>query len=450
MEPLKGKTAGSSSPDPVCTKQQRIAELAKIRPPMVLTTLAHHLDLDWLREAYSRTRKDGAVGVDGQTATEYAANLEENLQLLLNRAKSGLYRAPPVRRTYIPKGSGKETRPLGIPTFEDKVLQRAVLMLLEPVYEQDFLDCSYGFRPHRNAHQAVKAVWQATMGVRGGWVLEMDIRKFFDRLVHQHLVEILRQRVRDGVVLRLISKWLHAGVLEEGRVTHPETGSPQGGVISPMLANVYLHEVLDTWFEQAVRPRMRGRSRLIRYADDAVLIFEREDDARRVLEVLPKRFEKYGLTLHPDKTRLVRFQIPRGSKRDQDGTGPGTFDFLGFTHFWATSWKGGWVVKQKTAADRFTRAVRALSTWCRKHRHLRLGVQWQTLCQKLRGHYAYYGIIGNARSIGWFRHEAERIWHRWLSRRSSKAGIPWDRFKSVLVHFPLPPAVRPRNVPFPV
>ena len=409
MEPLKGKTAGSSSSDPVSTKQQRIAELAKIRPAMVLTTLAHHMDLDWLREAYCRTRKDGATGVDGQTAAEYAANLEENLQSLLNRAKSGLYKAPPVRRTYIPKGTGKETRPLGIPTFEDKVLQRAVVMLLEPIYEQDFLDCSYGFRPRRSAHQAVQAVWQATMDRRGGWVLEIDIRKFFDRLVHKHLREILCQRVRDGVVLRLIGKWLHAGVLEEGQVTYPETGSPQGGVISPMLANVYLHEVLDTWFEQAVQPRMRGRARLIRYADDAVMVFEREDDARRVLEVLPKRFEKYGLTLHPDKTRLIRFQAPIGKGRDKDGSGPGTFDFLGFTHFWAKSWKSGWVVKRKTAKDRFTRALRALSMWCRKHRHLRLGVQWQTLCQKLRGHYAYYGIIGNTRSIGWFRHEAERI-----------------------------------------
>lgn len=449
MEPLKGKTAGSSSPDPVCTKQQRIAELAKIRPAMVLTTLAHQMDLEWLREAYSRTRKDGAVGVDGRTATEYAASLEGNLQSLLNRAKNGLYQAPPVRRVYIPKGTGRETRPLGIPTFEDKVLQRAVLMLLEPVYEQDFLDCSYGFRPGRSAHQAVQAVWRATMDMRGGWVLEIDIRKFFDRLDHRHLREILRQRVRDGVVLRLISKWLHAGVLEEGRILHPETGSPQGGVISPLLANVYLHEVLDTWFQQTVQPRMKGRSRLIRYADDAVLAFERKDDARRVLEVLPKRFEKYGLTLHPDKTRLVHFRAPTGSDRDEDGPGPGTFDFLGFTHFWTKSWKGDWVVKQKTARDRFTRALVALSAWCRKHRHLQLGLQWLTLCQKLRGHYAYYGIIGNTRSIGWLRHEAERIWRGWLNRRSRKARIPWDRFQSVLAHYALPPVVGPRCVPAP-
>ena len=246
--------------------------------------------------------------MDGQTAADYAADLEGNLRSLLDRAKSGRYQAPPVRRVHIPKGTGSETRPIGIPTFEDKVLQRAVVMVLEAVYEQDFLDCSYGFRPGRSAHQALDALWHRLMEVRGGWVLEIDIRKFFDALDHRHLRAILRRRVRDGVLLRLIGKWLKAGVLEDGCVTHPESGSPQGGVISPVLANAYLHEVLDTWFEQTVKPRLKGRASLIRYADDAVLVFEVEGDARRVLDVLPKRFGKYGLTLHPEKTRLVPFQ----------------------------------------------------------------------------------------------------------------------------------------------
>jgi group II intron reverse transcriptase/maturase len=224
MDPSKGKTAESLGSGPVCTKQRRIAELAKKSPTMVLTTLAHHMDVEWLGEAYDRTRKDGAVGVDGQTAADYEANLEENLGSLLERAKSGLYRAPPVRRVHIPKGDGKETRPLGIPTFEDKVLQRAVVMLLEPIYEQDFRDCSYGFRPGRSAHQALGALWRETMGMGGGWVIDLDIRKYFDSLGHGHLKTILRQRVNDGVVLRLISKWLHAGVLEDGRLTHSERG----------------------------------------------------------------------------------------------------------------------------------------------------------------------------------------------------------------------------------
>src|SRR4051812_13158471 len=231
-------------------------------------------------------------------------------------------------------GSSSPNSPHEPPTFEDKVLQRAVVMVLESVYEQDFLDCSYGFRPGRSAHQALDALWHRLMEVRGGWVLEIDIRKFFDALDHRHLHAILRQRVRDGVLLRLIGKWLNAGVLEDGCVTHPETGSPQGGVVSPVLANAYLHEVLDTWFEDTVKPRLEGRAYLIRYADDAVLVFERESDARRVLDVLPKRFGKYGLTLHPEKTRLVPFQglRPGAPPRPRDGR-PGTFDFLGFTHY---------------------------------------------------------------------------------------------------------------------
>src|SRR3954467_7397536 len=308
MRPVEGKMPGTPSPDPISTRRRRIAELARQSPQAAFTTLAHHIDTDWLFEAYRRTRKDGAVGVDGQTATGYAEDLEGNLRSLLGRAKSGRYQAPPVRRVHIPKGTGSETRPLGIPTFEDKILQRAVAMVLEPVYEQDFLDGSYGFRPGRSAHQALEALWHRLMEVRGGGVLEIDTRKFFDALDHRHLREIRRRRVRDGVLLRLIGKWLNAGVLEEGCVTHPESGSPQGGVISPLLPNAYLHGVLDTWFAQTVKPRLKGRAYLIRYADDAVLVFERESDARRVMDVLPQRFGKYGLTLHPEKTRLVPFQ----------------------------------------------------------------------------------------------------------------------------------------------
>jgi RNA-directed DNA polymerase len=441
MEPLKGKTAESLGSETVCTKQQRIAELAKGSPQMVLTTLAHHMDLAWLREAFERTRRDGATGVDGQTGADYAANLEEHLHSLLERAKSGLYKAPPVRRVHIPKGTGNETRPLGIPTFEDKVLQRAVVMLLEPVYEQDFLSCSYGFRPGRSAHQALEALRTATMRQRS-WVLEIDIRKFFDQLDHKHLREILSRRVRDGVVLRLIGKWLHAGVLEKGCITRSETGSPQGGVISPLLANVYLHEVLDTWFERMAKPCLRGAAHLVRYADDAVLVFEHEHDARRVLEVLPKRFAKFGLTLHQDKTRLIRFSPPRADHRDDDP--PDTFDFLGFTHFWDKSRKGHWIVKRKTAKSRFARTLKAIAQWCRWNRHLPIAEQCRALGQKLRGHYAYYGIAGNTKSIRLLRQLVEGTWRKWLNRRTDKAHMPWDRFSRLLKHHWLPAAVRPR------
>ncbi len=434
---------GASEPDIVSTRQQRIAELARQAPQMGFTSLNQHLDLRWLYEAYLRTRPDGAAGVDGQTAADYGAHLGDNLRSLLERAKSGTYRAPPVRRVYIPKGTGtQETRPIGIPTFEDKVLQRAVVMLLEPIYEQDFRDCSYGFRPGRSAHQALEALWQRTMGHEGGWVVEVDIRKFFDTLDHAHLRELLHQRVRDGVLLRLLGKWLNAGVLEEGSLTYPETGSPQGGVISPLLSNIYLHYVLDEWFEQEVKPRLQGRAFLIRYADDFVMGFACEADARRVLEVLPKRFGKYGLTLHPDKTRLVPFGRPGPSLRGvgpERSNRPGTFDFLGFTHYWGRSRKGNAVVKRKTACSRLRRTLKAIADWCRRHLHRPVAEQHKTLGQKLRGHYGYYGITGNMRCLQNLFFAVTRLWRKWLSRRSWAGWFSWASFRKLWGKYPLPP-----------
>ena len=438
--------AGIPSLETVSPKLERIAKLAKQAPEMAFTSLAHHIDVDWLREAYRRTRKDGAAGVDGQTAAEYAAKLEGNLQSLLNRAKSGDYYAPPVRRVHIPKGDGSETRPIGIPTFEDKILQRAIAMVLEAVYEQDFLNCSYGFRPGRSAHQALHSLQHELVVMAGGWVLEVDIRKFYDRLDHAHLREILRRRVRDGVVLRLIGKWLNAGVLEDGSLSYPEAGAPQGGVISPILSNVFLHDVLDVWFEQDVKPRLNGRAHLVRYADDVVIVFACEEDARRVLAVLPKRFAKYGLTIHPEKTRLVEFRRPnRPPPNGRGGDRPGTFDLLGFTHYWSLSRKGKWVVKQRTASDRFCRALKRVAEWCRSHRHLEVEQQWEILKQKLRGHFGYYGIIGNLSALARFHLGVVRVWRKWLDRRSQRARMNWDRMNQLLKRYPLPRAriVRP-------
>jgi group II intron reverse transcriptase/maturase len=410
---------------------------------MGFTSLAHHLDPRWLYEAYCRTRSDGAAGVDGQTAADYAAHLGDNLRSLLERAKSGAYRAPPVRRVHIPKGGGPETRPIGVPTFEDKVLQRAVAMAPSAVYEQDFLPCSYGFRPGRSAHQALDALWRRTMGMGGGWVVEVDIRKFFDALDHARLRELLKRRIRDGVLLRLIGKWLNAGVLEDGDVTFPSAGTPQGGVISPLLANVYLHYVLDVWFEREVKPRLRGRAFLIRYADDFVIGFADEGDARRVLDVLPKRFGKYGLTLHPGKTRLTAFRPPSESSGDGSGVGsrPGTFDLLGFTHFWGRSRQGHWVVKRRTAADRLRRAIRTVAQWRRPHRHVPIPEQHRTLGRKLRGHCAYYGITGNGEALRRFRDAVQRAWQKWLSRRSWAGRLSWDAFNALRRRFPLPAAL---------
>ena len=423
----------------ISTRQEKLAKLAQIEPRLELTTLTHHLDEVWLREAYRRTRKDGAVGVDGVTAAQYEADLEANLASLLERFKSGRYRAPAVRRVHIPKpGKAKKTRPIGIPTLEDKVLQRAVLMVLEPVYEQDFLDCSYGFRPGRSAHQALDALWRGLMDMGGGWIIDLDIQSFFDDVDWGHLRSFLDRRVRDGVIRRAIGKWLNAGVMESGEVSHPDRGAPQGGVVSPLLSNLYLHEVLDVWFEHEVKPRLAGRAFEIRFADDAALVFEREEDARRVLAVLSKRFEKYGLRLHPEKTRLVDFRSPprAGPSGSQ---GERSFALLGFTHFWGRSRTGRWVVQRKTAKDRFTRALREIGHWCRAHRHWPVAAQQAALWRKLKGHYAYYGITGNGRALDRFLYEVRRLWRKWLHRRSWRGRMTWEKFVRLTTRYPLPP-----------
>ena len=435
---LEGKMTGTLGREIISTRQEKLAELARIEPKLALSTLAHHIDEQWLREAYRCTRKDGAAGVDGVTAAQYEADLEANLASLLERFKSGRYRAPPVRRVHIPKpGKAKKTRPIGIPTLEDKVLQRAVLMVLEPIFEQDFLDCSYGFRPGRSAHQALDALWRGLMAMGGGWIIDLDIQSFFDDVDRNHLRCFLDQRVRDGVIRRAIGKWLSAGVMEFGEVRHPDRGTPQGGVVSPALSNLYLHEVLDVWFEYEVKPRLRGRAFAIRFADDAALVFEREEDARRVLAVLGKRFAKYGLRLHPQKTRLVDFRSP--PRAEHSGTQRArSFALLGFTHFWGRSRKGRWIVQRKTAKDRFTRALRDIGQWCRAHRHWPVAAQQAALRRKLQGHYAYYGITGNGRALARFLYEVRRLWRKWLHRRSWRGRMTWEKFVRLTARYPLP------------
>ena len=430
--------AGTLDSEGISTKQHEIAALASRTPKGVLNTLAHRVDLAWMREAYRRVRKDGAQGVDGVRAREYEAKLEENLESLLERFKSGSYRAPAVRRIHIAKGDGRGTRAIGIPTLEDKVLQRAVLMVLEPVYEQDFLDCSHGFRAGRSAHQALEALWSGLMKIEGGWVIDLDIRAYFDSVQRHHLGQMLDQRVRDGVIRRAIGKWLKAGVMEDGVVSYPEQGTPQGGVISPLLSNIYLHEVLDTWFKDEVKPRLAGRAFMVRYADDAVLCFENESDARRGLAVLPKRLARFGLELNEAKTQLVDFRRP-GADRNGPNKGPRGFDVLGFTHYWARSRKGRWIVKRKTAKNRFSRALARVAQWCRHNRHLPVREQRKALSRRLTGHDAYFGITGNALALRRFHHEVERVWRKWLDRRSHHARMNWERFARLLAHYPLPP-----------
>jgi group II intron reverse transcriptase/maturase len=415
-----------------------IAELAGKDPTRVLTSLHHLIDLEWMVEAYRLTRKDGAPGIDGVTAEDYEAKLEANLQDLLARVKSGRYQAPPVRRRFIPKADGSK-RPLGIPTLEDKVAQRAILMLLEPIYEVDFLPCSYGFRPGRSAHEALRALRNGFMEEGLRWVVDADISGYFDSIDHAQLRRFLDQRVTDGVVRRMIDKWLKAGVLDKGVLSRTTGGTPQGGVISPLHANIYLHHVLDRWFEEKVRPRARGRCLQVRYADDFVIAFEDHLPGRLMSGVLEKRFARYGLTLHRTKTRFVdfRFRRPKGRHPKAAGT---TFDFLGFTHVWGQSRNGKDVVRQITAKDRYARALSRVTDWCRSNLHRPFREQLARLSRMIRGHMAYYGISGNGKRIRWYHNQLVRIWKKWLMRRGRHSKIRWTRFRAMLARHPLPPA----------
>lgn len=416
----------------VSTKQERIARNARKLPGVSFTALAHHIDLNWLWVAQERVRKDGASGVDGVTAEEYERDLGENLRKLLNRMKSGNYKAPPVKRVYVPKNK-TEQRPIGIPTYEDKIAQKAIQMVLESVYEQDFYDFSYGFRPGKSQHMALDRLWQEIMNMRGAYIVDLDISKYFDTIDHTLLREELQKRVRDGVIIRMIGKWLNAGVMEKGQLLFPRTGSPQGGVVSPLLSNVYLHRVLDSWFVEEVKPRMKGKASMVRFADDAVLLFEHREDLECVMSVLPKRLARYGLKMNEHKTHAQCFVPPvrRG------GPPPDTFNYLGFTHFWGKSRNGSWVVKRKTQKERFTRAVVKIAAWCKAHRHDSMLYQQQMLNSKLRGHYNYYGITPNSRSIANFWEQVKRTWLKWLNRRSRTPHLNWEKFNLLLKRYPL-------------
>jgi len=421
----------------VSTTLQRIAEQAVQYPDMVFTTLAHMIDVDLLHEAYKRTSKKSAPGLDKVSAKDYAENLEENLNDLHERLRRGKYVAPPVERVWIDKENGKK-RPIGKPTFEDKIVQRAVEMLLSAIYEQMFYDFSHGFRKGHSQHQAIHELREKCRVLNVRWILSADITGLFDNIDHGHLREIIKQKVNDGGILRLLGKWLNAGVMEEGRITYPDKGTPQGGVISPVISNIFLHHVLDEWFAKEVKPRMKGRCFIIRWADDFILGFELESDAQRIKNVLPKRFDRFGLTLHPDKTSLVPFGRPQSSLKS--GKGPGTLEFLGFTFYWSKSRQGYWVMKKKTARKRLNRFLRMLWTWCKENRHEPIKEQYGTLCSKLRGFYQYYGVRSNFKALEVVFEYAEKAWRRWLSRRSHKGKVLFEELRG---SYPLP---KPRIV----
>ena len=416
---------------------QRVNEAARRGRQTRFTALLHHVDVAALRRAYERVRRDASAGVDGQTAALYAQSLDENLAALCARVHTGRYRPQPVRRVYIPKADGGR-RPLGIPALEDKLVQSAVAEVLGAIYEADFLPFSYGFRPGRSAHQAIDALHKAVMTRRVNWVLDADIRSFFDSVDHELLLRAVAVRIADRRVLRLIEQWLSAGVMESGQWSETTVGTPQGSAISPLLANIFLHYALDTWVAGWAREAGRGQVAIVRYADDFVIGFQRESDARQLREALAERLGKCGLRLHEDKTRLLEFGRFAAERRAQRGERrPETFDFLGFTHYCGVSRNGRFVVKCKTQSKRMARKLKALRQEAQFRRHAPVAAQHHWLCQVLRGHYAYFGLVHNYRSMDNFRFQVERLWHAALKRRSEK-GLTWGRFRELLRHFPLP------------
>jgi RNA-directed DNA polymerase len=391
--------------------------------------LYRELNEELLQDSWRLLRKDAALGVDRVSAAEYEANLEENIHQLVERLKRKSYRARLVRRQYIPKGEGKR-RPLGIPATEDKLLQVAVKRLLEAIYEQDFLSCSYGYRPQVGALEAVD---QLTVKLQfGGYhqVVEADIKGFFDNLSHEWLMQMLAERIDDQAILRLIKKWLKAGVLDtDGKVLRPEGGTPQGGIISPILANVYLHYALDLWFERVFQRSCRGAAFLHRYADDFVCGFGGEEDAQRFYGELEGRLRKFGLELAAEKTRVIPFSRYR--------RGETSFDFLGFEFRWGTDRKGQARLQRRTSRKKFRGSVKRVAEWCKKNRHRRVGEQFKLLNAKLRGYYNYYGVSGNYDSLNEFFQQVQRLHLKWLNRRSQRQSYNWAGYRALLQHFAL-------------
>src|SRR5467141_3651853 len=419
------------------TQIDRISELAKEDPKRQFFSIAHLITPEALYAAFRGLRKKASAGVDGVRYQMYEKDAARNIQQLHERLKEGKYRAQPLRRVYIPKENGKE-RPISIPSLEDKIVQKATGEVLNAIYEQDFLPCSYGFRPGLSAHDALDAIGRTICRGPIAYVLEADIQGYFDAIVRSQLMAFVERRIGDSSILRLIRKWIHVGVIEDGRLQVAQTGTGQGQVISPLLANIYLHYVLDEWFEQEVKPRLRGQAAEIRYADDFILCFQYREDAERVQQVLSKRFAKYGLTLHPEKTRLLAFGRSALSNRP-DAPKLATFDFLGFTHICARSRRERFTIHVRTIRKRLRRSVKAVAQWCQQHRHDPVEHQAAALNAKLRGHYQYYGRPTNYRGLLGFYRVVRRLWHKWLNRRTRGKTLDWRSFVNLLLRHPLLP-----------
>jgi RNA-directed DNA polymerase len=409
----------------------RIRQAARTDKERRFTTLLHHVySIETLREAYFSLKRDAAPGVDEQTWQTYGEQLESHLEDLSARLQRGAYRAKPVRRVFIPKSDGRQ-RPLGVTTLEDKVVQRALVRVLNCIYEEDFLGFSYGFRPGRSPHDALDALCVGIERRRVDWVLDADIRGFFDAIDHDRLMKLIERRVADQRVLRLIWKWLNAGVLEDGERTRSEKGTPQGGVISPLLANIYLHYVFDLWVRDW-RRQATGDVIVVRYADDFIVGFQHESEARRFLTELRDRLAAHGLELHPDKTRLIEFGARAASDRKRGGRGkPETFDFLGFTHVCGKTRKGRFAVLRKTARKRVQAKLKEIKVALRYRWHHPIPEVGAWLASVIRGHMNYYAVPRNFEAVAMFRKEVIKLWRRGLSRRSQKAHVTWPRMQRI-------------------
>lgn len=414
------------------TVEMQIAERSRKYPGAALTNLHSYITPAYLRRSYEELNKNSSSGVDGKSWEDYQEGLDEHIELLHSEFKRGRYRAPNIRRAYIPKGDGT-SRPLGIPTLKDKILQRAVTKVLTPVYEEEFYDFSYGFRPGKRAHGALQELFEEVSFRGKRYIIDADMKDYFGSIDHGCLREMLDQRIKDGVIRKQIDKWLKAGILEGGMVSYPARGTPQGGSISPLLSNIYLHEVLDKWFTEQIQGLLQGGSSLIRYADDFLMCFATKEDAERVLKVLPKRLGKYGLTLHPEKTRLIEV--------DESDRGSRGFDFLGFTHYMGRSRKGKAILKRKTSSKKLRQSLNKMSVWIRENRHNPIRALIDGLNRKLRGYYEYYGITFNSRSLAKYHIKVERMLFKWLNRRGGNRHT-WLKYSKIIKEWY--PLLRPR------
>ena len=429
--------------NPTPAKLALISRRAREDSKLQFTSLAHLLNAEFLRECYRSLGKEKAVGIDGKSWRQYGEQLDENLEDLVQRLKAKRYKPLPAKRVYIPKNN-KEYRPLGLPAIEDKIVQKGIARILEAIYEADFMDSSYGFRPGRSCHQALKSLNDTVMFKPVSYVIEADIEGFFDNISHDWMMKFLSVRIRDSSLLLLIRRFLKAGYTESGRLMRTEQGTPQGGNLSPMLANIFLHYVLDLWFDKRVKPRVRGQSHLVRYADDFICMVQYRQSAEEIESMLRERFSKFGLRLHPEKTRMISFGRFERQNASRQGRKSRTFDFLGFTHYCGRSRKGKFLLGRKTSCRKFREACKQMNAWLRQVRGvMRIGDIWSVLSSKLRGHYNYFGVSGNSRMITKFGFVTLGLVRKWLNRRSQRKSFTWKQMRTYLCHYPLP---RPRIV----